>query len=37
MAKPLLTDELWALIEPLLPKRPPKPLGAALLWRSGLS
>ena len=27
MAKPLLTDELWALIEPLLPKRPPKPVG----------
>lgn len=27
MAKPILTDELWALIEPLLPKRPPKPVG----------
>ena len=27
MAKPLLTDELWALIEPILPKRPPRPKG----------
>ena len=27
MQKPLVTDELWALIEPLLPKEPPKPKG----------
>src|ERR671932_1844144 len=27
MAKPLVTDELWALIEPLLPEEPPKPKG----------
>ena len=24
MAKPLVTDDLWAVIEPLLPKRPPR-------------
>ncbi len=27
MAKPLLTDELWNRIEPLLPTEPPKPKG----------
>ncbi len=27
MAKPLVTDELWEVIEPLLPKEPPKPNG----------
>src|SRR5215210_1049314 len=27
MAKPLLTDELWEIIEPLLPPEPPKPRG----------
>ena len=27
MARVLLTDELWARIEPLLPKRPPRPRG----------
>ena len=27
MAKPLLTDELWARIEPLLPAQQPKPKG----------
>lgn len=27
MAKPLLSDELWQLIEPLLPQRPPRPKG----------
>ena len=27
MAKPLLTDELWARIEPLLPERPARPKG----------
>jgi transposase len=27
MAKPLLTDELWAVIEPLFPREPPKPKG----------
>jgi len=27
MAKPLLSDELWAIIEPLLPPEPPKPKG----------
>ena len=27
MANPLVTDELWTLVEPLLPKQPPKPKG----------
>ena len=27
MSKPLVTDELWKLIEPLLPPEPPKPKG----------
>jgi len=27
MAKPLVTDELWEVIEPLLPPEPPKPRG----------
>jgi transposase len=27
MAKPLLTDELWQRIEPLIPARPPRPKG----------
>jgi len=27
MAKPLLPDELWTRIEPLLPPEPPKPKG----------
>jgi transposase len=27
MAKPLLTDELWAVVAPLLPPTPPKPKG----------
>ena len=27
MAKELVTDELWEVIEPLLPKEPPKPKG----------
>jgi transposase len=27
MAKPLLTEELWEVIEPLLPPEPPKPRG----------
>ena len=27
MAKPLLPDDLWAVIEPLLPPQPPKPQG----------
>ncbi|HYG82455.1 MAG TPA: IS5/IS1182 family transposase, partial [Pyrinomonadaceae bacterium] len=27
MAKPLITDELWAVIEPLLPPEPPKTKG----------
>ena len=27
MAKPLLPDELWAIIEPLLPQESPKPKG----------
>jgi transposase len=27
MAKPLLPDDLWKLIEPLIPKRPPRPKG----------
>src|SRR5512140_2796888 len=27
MTKPILTDELWEVIEPLLPPEPPKPNG----------
>ena len=27
MAKPLVGDELWAIVEPLLPPEPPKPKG----------
>jgi transposase len=27
MSKPLVTDELWAAIEPLLPSEPPEPKG----------
>jgi transposase len=27
MAPPLVTDELWAIVEPLLPPEPPKPKG----------
>jgi len=27
MARPLVSDEFWALVEPLLPKRPPRPKG----------
>lgn len=27
MARPLVSDKLWALVEPLLPKRPPRPKG----------
>jgi len=27
MAKPLVSDELWAVIDPLLPPEPPKPRG----------
>jgi transposase len=27
MPKPLVTKELWAVVEPLLPKEPPKPKG----------
>lgn len=27
MAKPLVSDELWALVAPLLPAEPPKPKG----------
>ena len=27
MAKPLILDELWKVIEPLLPPEPPKPKG----------
>jgi transposase len=27
MAKPLVTDDLWAVVEPLLPPAPPKPKG----------
>src|SRR5438067_7019622 len=27
MAKQLVTDDLWTIIEPLLPKEPPKPKG----------
>lgn len=27
MAKPLVTDELWAAVEPLLPLHPPQPKG----------
>ena len=27
MAKPLITDDLWKMVEPLLPLEPPKPKG----------
>ncbi len=27
MRKPLVTDELWAVVEPLLPRQPPRPKG----------
>ena len=27
MSKPLVSDELWALVAPLLPPKPPKPKG----------
>ena len=27
MARPLISDELWAVIRPLLPQEPPKPKG----------
>ena len=27
MSKPLVGDELWAVVEPLLPQEPPKPKG----------
>ncbi len=27
MSKALVSDELWAIVEPLLPKEPPKPKG----------
>jgi transposase len=27
MSKPLVTDELWTIVEPLLPAEPPKPKG----------
>ncbi len=27
MARPLVTDDLWQLIDPLIPKRPPRPKG----------
>lgn len=27
MAKPLVTDDLWAAVQPLLPPEPPKPKG----------
>ncbi len=27
MSKPLVSDDLWAVIEPLLPMEPPKPKG----------
>ena len=29
MAKPLVPDELWELVEPLLPKHEPSPKGGA--------
>lgn len=29
MAKPLVTDDLWAVIEPLIPKHVPSPKGGA--------
>lgn len=27
MSKPLVSDELWAVVEPILPTEPPKPRG----------
>ena len=27
MSKPLVPDELWTIVEPLLPAEPPKPKG----------
>jgi transposase len=33
MSKELVSDELWEIIEPLLPPEPPKPKGGAdLAW-----
>ncbi|UZO94786.1 Transposase (plasmid) [Roseomonas mucosa] len=39
MAKPLISDELWAVIEPLLPPERPKPKGGrpAVPSRAALS
>ena len=32
MAKPLLSDELWEIIEPLLPPHPPHPRADSRRW-----
>jgi transposase len=31
MAKPLVDDELWSAVEPLLPRHPPRPKGGMTL------
>ena len=37
MAKSLVSDELWELVEPLLPPEPPKPKGEDPEFQTGRS
>lgn len=32
MAKPLVNEQLWELIKPILPKHPPRPKETGRLW-----